>query len=123
MTISERLSNLLPQCLCYIFAELTSINFTAKIQRIQNRQGTSNAKKSVTAHLKRYEDIKGTSQIVRNDLTTPQQCTLTQRLISNRKMKEIKTIAEGRGRKLKAKDFPALGLALESLTYKKVEED
>ena len=61
-----------------LFAELTSINFTAKIQRIQNRQGTSNAKKSVTAHLKRYEDIKGTSQIVRNDLTTPQQCTLTQ---------------------------------------------
>ena len=28
-------------------------------------------------------------------------------------MKEIKTIAEGRGRKLKAKYFPALGLALE----------
>ena len=57
--------------------------------------------------------LKKTSQIVRNELTTLQQHDLTQRVISSRKLKEIRTVAEGRGRKLKSEEFPELNLALE----------
>ena len=57
--------------------------------------------------------LKKTSQIVRNDLTTLQQYNLTQRVIGSRKLKEICTVAEGRGRKLKSEEYPELNLALE----------
>ena len=72
-----------------------------KLQNIQSRKGARNANKSLFPNLKRYEIIRKTSQTVRNDLTNVQQYKLTERIISSRKLKEIKTIGEGRGRKLK----------------------
>ena len=68
---------------------------------------------SVGNALKKYDDIKRTSQIVRSDLTNKQQCQLQKRIISARKVQEIKTIAKGRGRKLKIEQFPQLAIALE----------
>lgn len=96
-----------------LFAEISSVNFTAKLQGLQSRQGTSSAKATVRSNLKKYSDIAVTSQIVRNDLTNVQQYRLTQRIISSRKVKEIRTIASGRGRKLKCNEFPELSIALE----------
>ena len=60
-----------------------------------------------------YDNIKITSQIVRNDLTIQQQYQLQNRIVSARKRKEIRTIAKGRGRKLKIGQFPQLAIALE----------
>lgn len=51
--------------------------------------------------------------VVRNDLTLTQQHQLTKRITRQRKVKEIRTIAQGRGRHLKAKEFPELAVALE----------
>ena len=96
-----------------LFAELTSVNFTTKLQGLHSRQGTTSAKKALSPNLHKFADIKTSSQTVRSDLTTLQQHRLTQRTVSARKLKEIRTIAEGRGRKLKSKEFPELGLALE----------
>ena len=49
-----------------IFAELTSVNFATKLQGVKSRQGTT---KSIPYQLQRYEEIKTTSQVVRNDMT------------------------------------------------------
>ena len=123
-TISSRLSNLLPVCLQYadtnrdrqvikgLFAELTSIKFTAKLQGLTSRQGTRNANEALHSGLSSYKDIQQTSLTVRNDLTVLQQYQLVQRIISKRKLQEIKTIASGRGRKLKSEEFP-VAIALE----------
>ncbi len=87
------------QVLKALLAELTSVNFTAKLQGLQSRQGTASAKKALRTNLQKYDDIKRTSQIVRSDMTTTQH-HLTQRIISSRKLHEIRTIAEGHGREL-----------------------
>ena len=89
-------------------AELTNTRFTSKLQGLHSRKGTANADIS---GLKQYEDIHKTSQMVRNDLTQLQH-KLTERVISARKLKEIKTIGEGRGRKLKTEEFPELPTVL-----------
>ena len=94
-------------------ASLTSAKFAAELQGISSRQGTASARRSVATALIRYGDIKRTSQIVRSDLTNRQQYQLQNRIISARKVKEIKTIAKGRGRKLKLEQFPQLATALE----------
>ena len=121
-SITDRIITLFQQSLQYmdthrdrqvvkaLFAELTSVKFATKLQGIQ---GTHSAKAISRPNLQKYSDIRKTSQIVRSDLTNPQQYQLTQIIISSRKVKEIRTIAEGRGRKLKCKDFPELGIALE----------
>ena len=96
-----------------LFAEITSVNFAAKLQGIQSRQGTSAAKRSLLTNLEHFSQIKQTSQVLRSDMTISQQHLLTQRIINRRKVNEIKTIAKGRRRKLKAHQFPELGIALE----------
>ena len=103
------------QVLKGLMVELTNISFVAKLQNIQNRMGTRNASNSFLSNLKLYETIRKTSQIVRSNLTNVQQYKLTERIISSRKLKEIRTIGEGRGRKLKSQEFPELALALLSL--------
>ena len=100
------------QILKALIAELTNTSFAAKLQGLKSRKGTKSATSSVRSHLKLYTDIRTTSQIVRNDLTISQQQKLTERIISARKVNEVKTIAEGRGRKLKSKEFPELAAVL-----------
>ena len=101
------------QVLKSVIASITSVNFTTSLQGISSKQGTRNAKKKVNVDLVRYQDIKRTSQVVRNDLTTEQQHRLQKRIISARKVKEIRTMCEGRGRKLKSEHFPELSAILE----------
>lgn len=123
--ISDRLSDIFSSCLKYmdthrdrqavkaLFAELTSVRFATKLQGLKSRQGTASAKKALQSGLHRFEDIRKTSQTVRSDLTLHQQYRLMERIISRRKPNELRTIARGRGRKLKAEQFPQLGIALE----------
>ena len=122
---SKRVGNLIQSSLPYmdthrdrqvvkaLLAELTSVNFATKLQGLHSRQGTTTAKKALSSHLVKFSNITQTSQIVRSDLTNTQQYRMTQRIISSRKIKEIQTIAKGRGRKLKSEMFPELSVALE----------
>ena len=100
------------QVLKGLISELTNISFTTKLQGVLNRRSTRKANEKLPALLGQYKEICTTSQMVRSDLTTLQQYRLTQRLISQRKLKEISVIAEGRGRKLKCAQFPELATAL-----------
>ena len=123
--ISERLHTLIKPSLEYmdthrdrqvlkaLLAELTSVKFSSFLQGIKSRQGTAKAKNDFKTNLKKFSSVKESSQIVRNDMTNIQQYRLTQRIISTRKRKEIRTIAEGRGRKLKCDVFPELKIALQ----------
>ena len=75
--LSEKLQSLLPLSLKYmdthrdrqvakaLIAEVSSVNFTAKLQGLQSRKGTSSAKKSVHTQLEQYQEIRKMSQIVR----------------------------------------------------------
>ena len=101
------------QVLKALIAEVSDIAFTAKLQGIQSRSGTRNAKQNVRNNLEKYQAIRTTSQIVRNDMTNRQQRQLTERIISTTKLKELRTIAPGRGRKLKYEKFPEMAAVLE----------
>ena len=95
-----------------LMAELTSIRFASKLQGVKSRKGTTSGRNHLFSGLQRYAEIRMTSQMVRSDMTIQQQHRLTERVISGRKLKEIKTIAKGRGRKLKTDKFPELPTVL-----------
>ena len=123
--IEERLQGIFKSCLQYLdthrdrqalkglFAMITSVKFTASLQDVRSHQGTTKAKKALLSNLDAYADLRKTSMMVRSDLTTKQQYKLTERVIAARKAKEIKTIASGRGRKLKCQHFPELATVLQ----------
>ncbi len=89
-----------------LIAEITSAKFTAELQGLSSRQGTTSAKKALLAGLEVYREIRPTSQCVQSDLTYQQQHSLTERIVATRKAKQIKIVAKGRGRKLKTDHFP-----------------
>ena len=79
-------------------AELTDNNaLISSLLGLKSRKGVTSARIKLHQHLSHYEQICLTSQVVRSDLTTQQQYRLTQRIISRRKLREIKVISEGRG--------------------------
>ena len=100
------------QVLKGLMAELTNTSFASRLQGLHNRKGTASARKQLASGLQQYADIRRTSQMVRSDLIVVQQHKLTERIISVRKLKEIRTIGEGRGRKLKTTQFPELATVL-----------
>ena len=100
------------QVLKGILAHLTSIKTTTKLQGLKSKKETRNAVHCLHSNIKEFRNIKTTSQIVRSDLTPKQQLQV-QRIVSKRKAKEMKTIAAGRGRKMKIEQFPQLSEVLE----------
>ena len=96
-----------------LIAELTSVKFTSMLIGVKSRQGATSVKKALRTNLERYQFIEKTSQTVRSDLTANQLYYLTQWIISTRKVKEICTIAEDRGRKMKCASFPELATVLQ----------
>ena len=100
------------QILKALIAEVSNVAFTDKLQGLQSRHRTRNAKQNVHYNLEKYLIIRTTSQIVQNDMTNRQQNQLTER-ISSRKLKELKTIRPGRGQKLKCENFPEMAAVLE----------
>ena len=95
-----------------LLAELTNASFTSRLLHQKSRRGTNRAKSILQPSLHTYQSIRRTSQMVRNDLTNAQQHRLTERIIFQRKCKEIRVIAEGRGRKLKCSQYPDLANVL-----------
>ena len=102
------------QVLKAILAQITSVNFTAKLQvYVQNRSSVSSAKASIHHKLTKLEEIQRTSLIVRNDMTVEAQRRLYKRIIQQRKIKEIRQRASGAGRYLKSEEYPELSTVLE----------
>ena len=93
-------------------AELAGNRFISRLQGITSKKGIINARKGLHQGLQKYSEIRRTSQTLRSDVTVEQQHRVTERLISVRKLKEIRTIGEGRGRKLKSTQFPELSTVL-----------
>ena len=83
-----------------LVAHLTNVSFTSRLLNVRSRRGTDRAKKMLQPLLEHYQEIRRTSQVVRSDLTVTQQYRLTERIASQRKLREIQVIAKGRGRKL-----------------------
>ena len=79
-----------------LMAELTSVRFAWKVEKEPPMH--------LFSGLRQYAEIRMTSQMVKSDMTT-QQHKLTERMISGRKLKEIRTIGTGRGRNLRRTSF------------------
>ncbi len=96
-----------------IMGKLTSIGFSSKLEGKASKFATRTAVTHIDSRIDAFRRIQQTSQVVRNNMTNQQQHALTQRIVIARKQKEIKIIKEGRGRLLKAAEFPELAVVLE----------
>ena len=91
-----------------ILATIKSVQNIVSIKGTQFKGSVSGHRSTLESKLKHFTDIKVTSQTVRNGMTDFQQHAHVQRKRKQRKEKDLKTIAEGRGRKLKCEEFPEL---------------
>lgn len=91
-----------------ILAKITSLKNIVSIKGTQFRGSVSGHRSTLESKLKHFTGIKVTSQTVRNDMTVSQQHAHVQQETKQRKEKDLKTIPEGRGRKLKCEEFPVL---------------
>ena len=98
-----------------MLAKLSSIRFATKLEGHSSRHSARVCLNQLDTKLDQFNDIVKTSQVVRTGLTNRQQCALQQRIIVARKAKEMRTIAEGRGRLLKSDTLPELGILLEGI--------
>lgn len=96
-----------------IIAKITSVKNTLSIKGTQFKGGVSGHRATLESKLKHFKEVKVTSQTVRNDMTVSQQYAHVQRKMKQSKEKDLKTIAEGRGRKLKCEEFPELARYIE----------
>ena len=79
---------------------------------MKGTQFTSSVSKhraTLNSDLKKFKQIRFESQTVRSDMTSDQQHSRVRQL----KQDTIKTIAKGRGRKLKCEEFPELARYIE----------
>ena len=91
-----------------ILATIKSVQNIVSIKGTQFKGSVSGHRSTLESKLKHFTDIKVTSQTVRNGMTVFQQHAHVQRKRKQRKEKDLKTTAEGRGRKLKCEEFPEL---------------
>ena len=97
-----------------IMERITSVKFvTGKLLDVKNKRAVQTCRDMLKANLNRYEDIKFTSQVVRNDMTNENQYKISLRIANKRKSMEILHIAPGRGRILKCEENQSLVPLLE----------
>ena len=97
-----------------LLEKVTSVNFVSKsLLGVENKSRVKNCRDNLIPNLNKFNNIRVTSQVVRNDMTNKQQAALTERIINKRKIKEILHIKPGRGRKLKCEENPNLAPLLE----------
>ena len=101
------------QLLRRVISHLTLISFATQLEGRVSKFAVHTAYKSLHSNLQRNERIKATSQIVRYDMICKQQHRLPRELLSTRKMKEIKLIAEGWVRLHKATAFLELAAVIQ----------
>ena len=85
-----------------LFEKVTCVNFVSKsLLGVENKSRVRNCRDNLIPNLNKFNNIRVSSQVVRNDMTNKQQAALTETIISKRKINEILHIKPGRGRKLK----------------------
>jgi hypothetical protein len=84
---------------------ISSVKFVAdKLLHVKNKRAIQGCRDTFISKLNTFQEIKVTSQVVRNDMTNANQRKLALRIANKRKCKEILHVAEGRGRILKCEE-------------------
>ena len=96
-----------------IIAKISSIKSVISIKGTQFTSSVSKHRATLNSDLKKFKQIRFESQTVRSDMTSDQQHSRVQRQAKQLKQDTIKTIAKGRGRKLKCEEFPELARYIE----------
>lgn len=96
-----------------IIAKITSVKNVVSLKGTQFKGSVSGHRANLNAKLRQFKNIEQNCQTVRNDMTVSQQHVHVQRTTKKRKEENIRTIAEGRGRKLKCEEFPELASYIE----------
>jgi hypothetical protein len=97
-----------------IMERIASVNYVAgKLLHTKNKRAVQTCRDLFMPNLSKYEDIKITSQVVRNDMTNENQHKLSLRIANKRKSMEILHIQPGRGRILKCEENESLVPLLE----------
>ena len=91
-----------------IIAKISSIKSVVSIKGTQFTSSVSKHRATLSSALKKFKQIRFESQTARSDMTPDQQHSHVQRQAKQLKQDMIKTIAKGRGRKLKCEEFPEL---------------
>ncbi|CAB3980263.1 Hypothetical predicted protein [Paramuricea clavata] len=97
-----------------LFTKATSVQFVADLMKIKNKSSIMACRDEFEGNLNEFDELRNTSQIVRNDMTCEQQRRLTVRIINKRKQ-NMCLAYETRGRNFKSDVFPQLGLILENI--------
>lgn len=93
---------------------ITSVNFVAKkLQNVKNKKAVQGCRDAFRERLRKFRDVKHTSQVVRNDMTNEKQRRLSLRITNKRKIEEILYASKGRGQRLKCEENPLLVPLLE----------
>ena len=96
-----------------IIAKITSVKYVVLIKGTQFKGSVSGHHANLNAELKQFKNIERNCQTVRNDMTVSQQHVHVQQTTKKRKEESIRTIVQGRGRKLKCEEFPELASYIE----------
>ena len=92
-----------------LFEKVTGANFVFKsLLGVENKSRVKNCRDNLIPNLKKFNNIRVSSQVVRNDMTNMQQAALTERIIN-----KILHVKPGRGRKLKCEENMNLAPLLE----------
>ena len=96
-----------------IISHATSVKFVSKLQQVQNKTAIMNCRDELKANITTFQEIKKTSQVVRNDMTNSQQSRLQKRIVQRIKDNKMKSRVEQRGRMMKCEEWPELAQTLE----------
>lgn len=91
-----------------IVAKITSVESVVSLKGTKFKGSVRGHLQTLQSNLDKFKDIKQLLQTVRSDLTVTQQRGHTTRKTAEKVKNNLKTIADGRGRKLECEEFPEL---------------
>lgn len=104
-----------------LMERLTSVNFvTKKLRNVQNKKAVQGCRDTLKENLRKFREIKDTSQVVRNDMTNAEQRRLSLRIANQRKLKEILHVSKGSGRTCKCEENLCLSLFWNTPSWKPI---
>ena len=96
-----------------IVAKLSSVKSVVSLKGTKFKGSVRGHLETLQSNLYKFKDIKHQSQTVRSDMTVTQQHAHTARKTTEKMKNSLKTIADGKGRKLKCEELPELSKYIE----------
>ena len=96
-----------------IIAKISSVKSVISLKGTKFKESVRGHLMTLQSNLDKYKDIKQQTQSVRSDMTVTQQYAHIARETEKAKKDRMKTIPQGRGRKLKCDEFPELSKYIE----------